>query len=385
MTHQERVQITFRHQEPDRVPLFEHTISSRVASEFLGRTVHTGGPRIRWEETSARWESEQAWQDYVGRLIGDFAELIRELDQDIVRAPWRHAARPSARLDDHTFRYDDRENDLWSVFHYDHHADVFHEVDSAIRQEGYPAIERLVASMERSVDASGPPTAESYADLLEINDRAGGGRFLATGDGFLMVPPAAIWYEAMLTRPDLIERYLDCSVRRALKAFPEAAALGIHGSFSGGDLAYSAGPIFSPALFRKLILPRLRTVVKAAHQYGLVYLYLTDGMVWPLAQELFVDSGVDGYGEIDIDAGMGLAEVKRSFPHLTLWGGISCGKTLTSASPVEVREAVRRTMLDCAPGGGLIFGSSNSIHQGVPLSNFVAMHEAALEFGAYRG
>jgi len=80
------------------VPLFEHTISSRVASDFLGRTVHTGGPRIRWEETAARWESEQAWQDYVERLIGDLADLVGELDQDIIRTPWRHAACPSAKL-----------------------------------------------------------------------------------------------------------------------------------------------------------------------------------------------------------------------------------------------------------------------------------------------
>lgn len=261
---------------------------------------------------------------------------------------------------------------------------MYYEVDSAIRREGYPAMERLVTSMERSTDASGPPTAETYGDLIEVDRRAGGGRFLVTGDGLLMIPPAAVWYEAMLTRPDLMERYLDCSARWALKAYPEAAALGIHGSFSGGDLASSAGPIFSPALFRKLILPRLQRVVKAAHRCGLIYLYLTDGMVWPLAQELFVESEVDGYGEIDMDAGMIPAEVKRRFPHLTLWGGISCGKTLTSGSPLEVRVAVRRTMLDCAPGGGLIFGSSNSIHRGVPLCNFVAMHEAALEFGAYR-
>jgi len=37
----------------------------------------------------------------------------------------------------------------------------------------------------------------------------------------------------------------------------------------------------------------------------------------------------------------------------------------------------------CAPRGGYIFGSSNSIHTGVPTENFVAMQEAAREFGTY--
>ena len=151
--------------------------------------------------------------------------------------------------------------------------------------------------------------------------------------------------------------------------------------WAGGDLASSAGPIYSPAMFRRFLLPRLQKIMEAAHNAGLVYLFRTDGNIWPIAQELLVASGVDGYGEIDIDAGMDTAEVKRKFPALTLWGGISCGRTLTSESPERIREEVRRAIESCAPGGGFILGSSNSIHAGIPPRNFVAMQEAAREFG----
>lgn len=381
MTSRQRVQSAFRHQQPDRVPVFEQTVCCRIASEIMGRRMRTGGGRIRWEETAARWESEEAGREYAARLLEDVGDLTRELDHDIAHVPWRHRARPSARLDECTFRYDDEENALWSIYHYDEASDVFDEVDSAIDREGISAIERLVAAMERGAESAQPPSPGDYSDLLTVARRAGGERYLVDGAGMVMIPPQAAWLEACAARPDLAERYLDVHVTWALLAIPVLASIGVGCLWAGGDLASTAGPLYSPAMFRRFILPRLQAIVRAAHEAGLVYLFRTDGDIWPIAQELLSDSGVDGYGEIDIDAGMELTELRRRFPHLTLWGGISCGKLLSFGTPREIREQVKRSLAECAPGGGLILGSSNSIHQGIPTANFVAMQEAAREFG----
>jgi uroporphyrinogen decarboxylase len=384
MTHRERVRCAFQHTEADRVPIHEQSVCCRVASEILGRRMRTAGGRIRWEETAARWESEDAWRDYVGHLIEDVGDLVRELDFDIVGLPWRHSARPTQKLDEHTYRYDDPETDLWSVYHYDETTDVFDAVDSAVRRDGTPAIERFVAAAERSAESARPPTADDLADLFAVAERAGGERALKNGTGFLNIPPEAAWLETAAARPDLVERYLDSAVHEALVAIPTLPEHGIGVLWAGGDLASTAGPIYSPAMFRRFLLPRLQQITAAAHDAGLVYLFRTDGDIWAIAQELLVDSGIDGYGEIDNDAGMDPVELKRRFPHLTLWGGISCGSTLVSSSPEAIREEVRRVMEACAPGGGFIFGSSNSIHDGIPTANFVAMQEAAREFGIYR-
>jgi len=227
MTPRERVAKVFRHEEPDRVPIYEQTVCCRIASEIMGRRMRTGGGRIRWEESRAHWESEEAWQDYVGHLIEDVADLIKELDFDLVGVPWRHGEKPSAKLDDRTFRYEDAENGLWSVFHYDEASDVFDEVDSAVRQEGTPAIERTVVAMERWHEQAQPPTAEDYAVLAAIASRAGGERYLRSGDGMVMIPPGAAWLEACSLRPDLVERYLDCEVAQGLAALPVLAELGV--------------------------------------------------------------------------------------------------------------------------------------------------------------
>jgi uroporphyrinogen decarboxylase len=384
MTSRERVQAAFRHQEPDRVPVFEQTVCARIASEIMGRRMRTGGGRIRWEETAARWESEEAWQEYVGRLIEDVGDLNRELGFDMVSVPWRHAARPSVRLGEFTFRYDSPETGTWSVYHYDEVSDVFDEVDSSADREGIPALERMVGSWDPQEHPPTPPDPSDYDILMSIAQRAGGDRYLVSAEGMLMIPPHPAWLEACASRPDLIERYLDGAVAWAELAIPVLARLGVGCLWAGGDLACSAGPIYSPAMFRRFILPRLQKVVRAAHEAGLVYLFRTDGNVWPIAQDLFVNSGVDGYGEIDIDAGMRLPEIKRRLPHLTLWGGMSCGKMLSFGTPEQIRDEVQRVLAECMPGGGLIFGSSNSIHHGIPTRNFLAMQEAVREHGLYR-
>jgi len=389
LTSAERVRSAFDHRqqsvcrEPDRVPIYEQTVCCRVASEIMGRRMRTGGGRIRWEETSARWESETAWQEYVGQLIEDVGDLIRALKFDLVGMPWRHSARPSAKLDDFTFRYEDSETGLWSVFHYDEATDVFDQVDSSIRREGIPAIEKAVAAAEREAEDAAPPTVEEMAELHALAHAAGGERAVNSGVGFIQIPTEAAWLEAAASRPDLIERSLDAVVRQALVAIPELPKYGISVLWAGGDLASNGGPIYSPAMFRRFILPRLKTIVEAAHAAGLRYVFRTDGDIRPIAQELLVESGVDGYGEIDIDAGMDPVELKERFPKLTMWGGLSCGKVLVGASPEGVRAEVRRVLEQCKPGGGFIFGSSNSIHTGIPTENFLAMQEAAREFGRY--
>jgi uroporphyrinogen decarboxylase len=66
-----------------------------------------------------------------------------------------------------------------------------------------------------------------------------------------------------------------------------------------------------------------------------------------------------------------------------LAGNIDCAHLLPHGTPEQVREAVRQAIADAASGGGYILTSSNSIHSSCKPENFVAMVEAAREFGQY--
>jgi hypothetical protein len=125
-----------------------------------------------------------------------------------------------------------------------------------------------------------------------------------------------------------------------------------------------------------LVLPRLQRITRRSHEAGLFCLFRTDGNLWSIGDEFFAASGIDGYGEIDVDAGMDPVEVRRRYPKVTLWGGLSCGRLLRLGTPEQVRAETRRVIEGCGRLG-LIFGSSNSLIHGTPVANVLAMVEEA--------
>jgi uroporphyrinogen decarboxylase len=81
---------------------------------------------------------------------------------------------------------------------------------------------------------------------------------------------------------------------------------------------------------------------------------------------------------------MDIGETKREFGRRTcLIGNIDCSFLLVFGNPGEVRQSVKETIAEAAPGGGYIISSSNSIHPGCKPENYLAMVEAAREYGRY--
>ena len=79
-------------------------------------------------------------------------------------------------------------------------------------------------------------------------------------------------------------------------------------------------------------------------------------------------------------AGMDIAEVKRrTHGRLALMGNVQCN--LLQTGP---RQAIRQSVLYClenaAPGGGLIFSTSNTVFAGMPLENYDYMLEVFREY-----
>jgi len=123
-----------------------------------------------------------------------------------------------------------------------------------------------------------------------------------------------------------------------------------------------------------MVLPRLRRIVEHCHRFGMRYLFRSDGNLWPVARELFGGSGVDGYGEIDYDAGMRIPEVQGRFPELTCWGNVSC-RLLRLGRPEQIKDLVNELTEKVLPRGRWILGSSNTILPKTPVENVLAMYE----------
>jgi len=122
------------------------------------------------------------------------------------------------------------------------------------------------------------------------------------------------------------------------------------------------------------MLPRLRKITDACHKHGIYYLFASDGNLWPVAEDLFGNSGVDGFYEIDGRAGMDLGRLRERFPNLTLIGNIS-SQTLHTGTMEEVLRETMTCLEEAKKSRGIIVGVSNAIVAGTPEENIWAMVE----------
>ena len=83
-------------------------------------------------------------------------------------------------------------------------------------------------------------------------------------------------------------------------------------------------------------------------------------------------------------AGMGdTKKLKAEFgDRLTFWGAIDTNHVLPHGSAEDVRQEVRRRILDLGPGGGYVVCPVHNIQPEVPPENIVAMYEAVQGVGA---
>lgn len=187
----------------------------------------------------------------------------------------------------------------------------------------------------------------------------------------------------MLAEPDMVDVLMDKVLETNIAIVQRAIRTGADIIVLGDDYAHNRGPMMSPELFRRFILPRLRRMIEAIHAEGALCIKHSDGNLYPILDDI-VGAGPDGINPIEPVAGMELQEVKRRVgDRVCLSGNIDCARLLPYGSEEDVRAAVRQAIADAADGGGFILSSSNSIHSGCRPENLVAMVKACREFGAY--
>ncbi|MCX6906411.1 MAG: uroporphyrinogen decarboxylase, partial [Verrucomicrobia bacterium] len=186
------------------------------------------------------------------------------------------------------------------------------------------------------------------------------------------------WLERAACEPEFAGRLLDkiTDIQMTLDRIGLEAAgryLQIY-KISGDDIGMQTGPLYSPAMFRELILPRLRRRWTAAREHL--------NRVNPSCKMMFHSCG--GIRPFIGDLiGIGL-QLKREFSdRLTFHGGVDEQRVLPFGTEADVVEEVKRRLRDYAPGGGYILAPSHYVQADTPVPNILAMCRAAQEFGRY--
>ncbi|MGH7144542.1 MAG: uroporphyrinogen decarboxylase family protein [Planctomycetota bacterium] len=379
MTGKERLQAVCQGRMPDRPPVYEQSIYSHVATSVLGRPCEIGGGAIKRNEVAAWLKGEQAHAEYVARMLDDLVDTVKAVGLDMIRLPWRERRRPTRQIDQDTFLFGEEGSDDFEVARYDPASDTWYHLDSALKRGGMALLERRLTA-----DLAAPPPVRAsdpgWAELDYLVERVGathGIALSAAGVGIPMTEPA--WLEIIMLRSELVRDWLLRQAEQSVLDLREAREHRVDIIMGGGDLADNKGPIYSPRLFRKVVLPQLQWITHACGQLGLRYIFRTDGNIWPIADMLFGEGGAHGYGEIDFGAGMRILDFKKRFSRLICWGNVDCAQLMSFGTPAEVQRATRELIEEIRPYGGHILGSSNSIHRGIPVENFLAMVAATQE------
>lgn len=179
--------------------------------------------------------------------------------------------------------------------------------------------------------------------------------------------------EAFLTQ--LVDAYCE-RTERVLPALDE----NIDVVLVNDDLGTQQGPMLSPDLYRRRLLPHQRRLFAhlKSHTHAPL-LFHSCGSVRFAIPDL-IEIGVDALNPVQVTAaGMDTAELKREFGRdLTFWGGgCDTQRLLSRGAPDDVRAEVRRRIADLSPGGGFVFTQVHNLQPEVPPENVVAMLEEA--------
>ena len=181
----------------------------------------------------------------------------------------------------------------------------------------------------------------------------------------------------MLDRPEWAECLLDKLMRRNQVRAVAAARAGADYLNCGDDVANQNAMMFSVPLWRELMLSRWSKVWSAARQIApdIHIWYHSDGNVLAIIEDLMA-AGVTILNPVQPEC-MDPAQVRESYPRLTLHGTIGTQSTMPWGTPQEVTRVVRERMETCGREGRLILGPTHVLEPEVPIENFEAYVQAA--------
>jgi uroporphyrinogen decarboxylase len=169
------------------------------------------------------------------------------------------------------------------------------------------------------------------------------------------------FFTRLLDEPALAERLLDVRTEWCIAMYTRALALGAEVVVLGDDAGSSQGPMISPSMWRRFILPRHKRIVDALDA---PVIWHSDGNVEALLP-MAIEAGFVGFHGLDPLAGMDLAGIKKQYGNeLVLIGNVDV-RVLFGADLGAVRAEVDRCMAQGARGGGYMLATCNSICAGM--------------------
>ncbi|MCD6350955.1 MAG: hypothetical protein J7M26_02450 [Armatimonadetes bacterium] len=134
------------------------------------------------------------------------------------------------------------------------------------------------------------------------------------------------------------------------------------------DMAYKTGPLLSPVLARKYMLPRYRRVVEFLRSRGVKFISLdSDGNINSLIP-VWVDAGINILYPFEVQSGMDVLAVRREYGReLRMFGGMD--KRAVAWGPQAIDAELER-LRPLVEEGGFVLSPDHSLPPDVSYDNY---------------
>ena len=185
----------------------------------------------------------------------------------------------------------------------------------------------------------------------------------------------------LMQMPEKIHEIAEERCKAAISVFDKLIDAGADFILLANDVAWNGGPFISPAHFSEFITPYMVRQVEHIKKRGAIPFVHTDGNIMPVLDD-YLSLGAACFQSVDPMAGMDIAELKKKcHGRMALMGNVQC--SLLQDGP---KEAIKESAMYClehgSPGGGYIYGTSNTIFPGMPLENYEYMLKVFRDFNS---
>lgn len=371
----QRVRDALAFRRPDRTPLFEifqpyHPIHWPIC----GRTIATD-MALAWDAMS----DGVAWEELVAASVQAQFAVARFFGLDMVRlngAPPRDYVRP-VKAGKHRWLLNGVAyalNERTAMVEVENPG-VAQAYSRRVSEEG---MRQAIATWDGAPAPATPAAPDPVLTGVQRLAAEAGLNWvymgeIGTGTGVAFWPPFMLMW--LVEEPELIRRWLAMQMAAGFPRTQQMVAAGCEVVAMGGDVSADKGPFLSPAMYREFILPVIQAHVAMIHAAGARAVYTSDGNHWPIRDDFFFASGIDGYKEVDQAAGMTWPRLiaEGVAGRVCIIGNLDARHTLCHATPA----AVRREVFECLRygqrfAGGHILHASHSVHEDVKVENYVA-------------